>query len=60
MQMAWIEAVFGMSPDNGDGSTEAMIVTASCVIAFLVLGALIPKTREHARRLLANATARFR
>jgi hypothetical protein len=58
--MDWIEKIFGMSPDNGDGSFEAMIVAFSCVIASAVIVVTVPKLRDHALRHVANLVARFR
>ena len=36
--MDFIEQWFGLSPDGGDGSTEAMYLGASVVILGLILG----------------------
>jgi hypothetical protein len=58
--MDWIEKIFGMSPDNGDGSTEAMIVTMSCIVVAVVMVAAVPKLRGHAQRYMDNLVARFR
>jgi hypothetical protein len=58
--MDWIEKIFGMSPDNGDGSAEAMIVAISCIIASAVIVAAVPKLRDHAWRHVGNLVARFR
>jgi hypothetical protein len=35
--MDWIEQLFGISPDGGDGSLEALIVTACCAIVLLII-----------------------
>jgi hypothetical protein len=35
--MNWLEAFFGLSPDNGDGSFESAIVLALVVAVILVL-----------------------
>jgi hypothetical protein len=58
--MDWIEKIFGMSPDNGDGSTEAVIVTVSCAIALIIIVAAVPRLRQHARRSVDNLVTRFR
>jgi hypothetical protein len=42
----WIELVFGVDPDHGDGSLEWLVVAALAVLA--VLGALV--TRAEWRR----------
>jgi hypothetical protein len=51
--MDWIERVFGISPDGGDGTTEALIVVAATVIAALVIAAT-PRFRAYARRWLTR------
>jgi hypothetical protein len=58
--MDWIEKIFSISPDNGDGSTEAMIVTISCIIASVVMVAAVPKLRAQAQRYMGNLVGRFR
>jgi hypothetical protein len=35
--MNWVEAFFGLSPDNGDGSFERSIVCAVIVVLIFVL-----------------------
>jgi hypothetical protein len=57
--MDWIEKIFGMSPDNGDGSTEVMIVAISCLIVVAIIAA-VPKFREQAKRHLGNLVNRSR
>lgn len=44
--MDWIERLFGVSPDGGDGTTEMIYVVAAIAVAALVFGRLL-----HARRL---------
>jgi len=31
--MDWIEKIFGLNPDGGDGTTETMLVIACAVLA---------------------------
>jgi len=38
MTMDWIERLFGISPDGGDGSTEMLYLVAAVAIVALVLG----------------------
>ena len=38
MTMDWIERLFGISPDGGDGSTEMLYLVAAAAIVALVLG----------------------
>jgi len=53
--MDWIEKIFGISPDGGDGTTEALFVIAAIVIAALVIAGT-PRFRAYARRILARNT----
>jgi hypothetical protein len=46
--MDWIETLFGLSPDGGDGTTEAAIVFACAV----VMGAIILKRSAGLRKLI--------
>jgi hypothetical protein len=48
--MDFIEQWFGISPDGGDGSTEAMIVLAIAIVIALIVG----------RRQIAKAIGRWR
>lgn len=50
--MDWIEQLLGFSPDGGDGTTEAMIVFAACVVAAIIIFARVPRVRGHVRNLL--------
>ena len=45
--MDFIERLFGLSPDNGDGSTEILWLVAIAV----VIGAVIYFRRQRARRI---------
>lgn len=50
--MNWIEQLFGFAPDGGDGSTEAMIVFAACVVFGIAIYSRLPKLRAYVRDLL--------
>ena len=58
--MDWIEKIFGISPDDGNGSTEAMIVTVTCLILSAIVVAASPKLRAGALRQLDNVVIRLR
>jgi hypothetical protein len=47
--MDWIESVFGLSPDGGDGTTEAAIVFACVVFLGTVILVRSPALRERIR-----------
>ncbi len=36
--MDWIESLFGISPDGGDGSTEMLYIVAVVAIVALIFG----------------------
>jgi hypothetical protein len=36
--MDWIERLFGVSPDGGDGSTEMLYLVAAVAIVVLIFG----------------------
>lgn len=57
--MDWIEKIFGMSPDNGDGSTEIMLVTVSCLVLVAIIMA-VPKFREQVVRRFGDMVGRSR
>jgi hypothetical protein len=50
--MDWIEQLFGVSPDGGDGTTEFMIVFAACVVIGIVIYAGGPRVKAYVRNLL--------
>jgi hypothetical protein len=50
--MDWIEELFGVSPDGGDGTTEIMIVFAACVVIGIVIYARVPQVKAYVRNLL--------
>jgi hypothetical protein len=43
--MDWIERLFGISPDGGDGTTEMLYVVAAIAVAALVFGSLLRARR---------------
>ena len=48
--MDWIETVFGLSPDGGNGATEALIIGAAIAIVALIatrIGRLRNNVRRH-------------
>jgi hypothetical protein len=49
--MDWIERIFGISPDGGDGTTELLFVVAAVAIAAILL-MRIGQVRDYARRAL--------
>ena len=51
--MNWIETIFGISPDGGDGTTEALFVIAAIAIAAMVIAAT-PRFRAYVRRVLTR------
>jgi hypothetical protein len=55
--MDWIEKIFGISPDGGDGTLEATIV-AACSVGFIALLIVrFPRVRERVRQLWAGTTS---
>jgi hypothetical protein len=56
--MDWIEQLFGLSPDGGDGTTEAMIVAAVGVAVAIVIYARVPKVRNYIRKVLFGLKVR--
>jgi hypothetical protein len=50
--MDWIESLFGLSPDGGDGTTEAMIVFAACAVIGIIIYARVPRVAAHVKNLL--------
>ena len=43
--MDWIERLFGVSPDGGDGTAEVMIVLACVVVLAAVVATRVPVLR---------------
>jgi hypothetical protein len=50
MTMDWIERLFGISPDGGDGSTEMLYLVAVAAIVGLILGRSFLARRARKRR----------
>jgi hypothetical protein len=50
--MDWIEQLFGISPDGGDGTTEGLIVTACCIVVLVLLIVRFPKIRQFLGRVM--------
>jgi hypothetical protein len=44
--MDWIEKIFGISPDGGDGTLEALFVIVTVVALAMVA---VPRVRAYAR-----------
>jgi hypothetical protein len=47
--MDWIERLFGVSPDGGDGTTEAAIVFAVVIVLVAVIATSVPSVRARVR-----------
>lgn len=54
--MDWLEKLFGLNLDAGDGSAEAMIVLACVIVAAGVITARLPPLRERIRALFGPRT----
>jgi hypothetical protein len=39
--MDWIEQIFGLSPDGGDGSTEMLYLIAAVAVAAAIFGRVL-------------------
>jgi hypothetical protein len=50
--MDWIERLFGISPDGGDGSAEVMIFAAIAIVLAGILAARVPSVRSYLRQWL--------
>ena len=57
--MDWIEKLFGLSPDGGDGSTEAAIVfVCALLLAAVMIVWRVPTLRERLKSLFITSKAR--
>lgn len=52
--MDWIEQLFGVSPDNGDGTLEMAIAFAVAVAVVVVILACSPMTRRALHRRVSR------
>jgi hypothetical protein len=50
--MDWIERLFGISPDGGDGSAEIMIFATIAIVLAGILAARVPSVRNYLRHWL--------
>jgi hypothetical protein len=50
--MDWIERLFGISPDGGDGSAEIMIFAAIAIVLAGIFAARVPSVRNYLRQWL--------
>ncbi len=49
--MDWIERLTGLSPDGGDGTSEAAIVLALVIVLAAVIAMRTPALRDRVRAL---------
>jgi hypothetical protein len=56
--MDWIEKLFGVSPDGGDGSAELMIFAAIAIVLAGILAVRVPGVRNYLRQWLAGGAGR--
>lgn len=56
--MDWLERLFGVSPDGGDGSAELMIFAAIAIVLAGVLAARVPSVRAYVRQWFAGDPSR--
>jgi hypothetical protein len=56
--MDWIEKLFGVNPDGGDGSAETMLVLTGVLILATVLAARAPVIVERIRMLFGHRVRR--
>jgi hypothetical protein len=60
LSMDWIEKLFGISPDGGDGTAETAIVLAFAIVLAAVIGARVPAIRDALRKRLLGSGTRQR
>jgi hypothetical protein len=52
--MDWIEQLFGLSPDGGDGTAEAVIVLCACVAVAALIWWRVPRVNAAVKTLLGR------
>jgi F0F1-type ATP synthase membrane subunit c/vacuolar-type H+-ATPase subunit K len=56
--MDWLEQLFGLNPDGGDGSLETMVVAAAIGLALVIAGLVSGRVRARGLSALAVITRR--
>jgi hypothetical protein len=51
--MDWLETLFGLSPDGGDGTAEVAIVFACVIVFAAALVVRVPRLRERMGAMFA-------
>ena len=54
--MDFIERLFGINPDGGDGSAELMVYGAIVIVLAGVIAARVPSIRNYLRQWFAGPT----
>ena len=55
--MDWLEQLFGLNPDGGDGSMEALIIAAAVLVAVTVVILAVPRLRTRVGDVVRKAVA---
>jgi hypothetical protein len=53
-RMDWLEQLFGLSPDGGDGTAEILIVLACTIVLAGVILWRVPAIRDRIQRAFAR------
>jgi hypothetical protein len=56
--MDWLEQLFGLNPDGGDGSMEALITVAVVALAVAMVMVVSPRARALGRSLIHRVAGR--
>ena len=56
--MDWLEQLFGLNPDGGDGSMEALIIAAAVLVAVTILMLAVPRLRHRAAAIVRKGVER--